>query len=252
MSIELAADLAAPFPRDAISWRAQSLTGAGDKAMALAYIDARDVMRRLDEVCGPFNWSDSYHETPTGTSVCTIAIRCPVDGAWVSKSDGAGATDVEAEKGRLSDAFKRAAVKWGIGRYLYDMPAPWVPCDTYEKGGKKYWKAWKSDPWSFVRNAPDVPAATLARVVSNDTNPGKTDPGGADDLAVKWSAWLKTETEKLKTQGFDREALASWDASNRKYFARCEKYAPDAYAEMLAVIEAMNDTFDRFHPINAG
>jgi hypothetical protein len=48
------------------------------------------------------------------------------NGAWIWKADGAGATDVEGEKGMLSDALKRAAVRWGVGRYLYEMNSPWV------------------------------------------------------------------------------------------------------------------------------
>lgn len=135
--------LAAPFRADAISWRAQSVSSKGDTAMALAYIDARDVMARLDEVVGPANWQDSYEETPKGRVICTLLIR--VDKEWIAKSDGAGSTDVEGDKGALSDALKRAAVKWGVGRYLYDMPTPWVGCETYEKSGKKHWKCWTAD-----------------------------------------------------------------------------------------------------------
>lgn len=52
--------LAAEFPHAAVSWRAQTLTKAGDKALALAYIDARDVMERLDAVCGPADWQCDY------------------------------------------------------------------------------------------------------------------------------------------------------------------------------------------------
>lgn len=133
--------LSAPFPPEAISWRAQKITANGDKALALAYIDARDVMRRLDTVCGPENWQDSYTETARGRVVCTLSIRIGSD--WISKSDGAGDTDVEGEKGGMSDAFKRAAVKWGIGRYLYETDSVYVPCETYDRGGKKYWAKWK-------------------------------------------------------------------------------------------------------------
>lgn len=142
--------LSAEFPCDAIHWRAQSVTKTGDKAMALAYIDARDVMDRLDEVCGPAGWSDSYVETPKGRVICSIAIK--TEEGWISKSDGAGDTAVEGDKGGISDAFKRAAVKWGIGRYLYGMPTPWVPCESYKDNRDKFvWKAWKQSPWDFVR-----------------------------------------------------------------------------------------------------
>jgi len=136
-------ELSAPFPPEAISWRAQQLTQSGDKALALAYIDARDVMRRLDSVVGPENWQDSYVETVKGRVICTLSIR--VDGSWVSKSDGAGDTDVEGEKGGLSDAFKRAAVKWGVGRYLYEVEPVYAPCETWtpSNGGKAKWSKWK-------------------------------------------------------------------------------------------------------------
>lgn len=134
-------DLKAPFPPDVVSWRAQSLYGT--KALALAYIDARDVMRRLDEACGPENWQDSYVETPRGRVICTISLR--IGKEWIAKSDGAGDTAVEGEKGGVSDAFKRAAVKWGIGRYLYDTPTVWAPCEVREQGGKNVWKAWTAD-----------------------------------------------------------------------------------------------------------
>lgn len=135
--------LAAPFPPEAISWRAQQVTKNGDKALALAYIDARDLMRRLDEVCGPENWQDAYTETARGRVICTLSIR--INGEWVSKSDGAGDTDVEGEKGGMSDAFKRAGVKWGVGRYLYETDTVFAPCETYERNGKAQWKAWKPE-----------------------------------------------------------------------------------------------------------
>ena len=91
--------------------------------MALAYIDSRDVQDRLDQVCGPAGWQCRYPHAGQKT-VCEIGIR--VGNEWIWKADGAGDSDVEAEKGALSDAFKRAAVKWGIGRYLYDLDSPWV------------------------------------------------------------------------------------------------------------------------------
>jgi hypothetical protein len=144
--------LFAEFPREAISWRAQTVAKSGEKALALAYIDARDVMDRLDQIVGPDNWQDRY-EFHNARTICYLSIR--VEGEWITKADGAGDSDVEAEKGAISDALKRAAVKWGIGRYLYAVPAPWVPCDS-EKGtnGKFYWKKWKVDPWTCVRGMP--------------------------------------------------------------------------------------------------
>jgi hypothetical protein len=164
--------LFAEFPRDAISWRAQSVTKDGTKAMALAYIDARDVMDRLDSVLGASEWQDRY-EFHGARTICYLSIR--VDGEWITKADGAGDSDVEAEKGAISDALKRAAVKWGIGRYLYALEAPWVPCETSEWNGKKQWKRWTADPWSFVRGASRTSASMRKEVDAR-----------GDDLPKQW------------------------------------------------------------------
>lgn len=116
--------LSAPFPPDAVSWRVGSVTRDKARGMALAFLDARDVMNRLDDVLTPAGWQCRYSHADDKKTVCDIAVK--VDGEWVWKADGAGETDIEAEKGSLSSAFKRAAVRWGIGRYLYDLPSPWV------------------------------------------------------------------------------------------------------------------------------
>ena len=124
--------LASPFDPSEVDWRVGSTTADKSKGMALAYIDARTVMDRLDSVCGPAGWQNRYVMEGTKT-VCEIGIKCGDE--WVWKSDGAGDSDIEAEKGALSDAFKRAAVRWGIGRYLYNLKSPWVALKPF---GKSY------------------------------------------------------------------------------------------------------------------
>lgn len=119
-------DLAAPFPVTSISWRVGSTNGDKTKGMALAYIDARDAQDRLNAVCGPFGWQCRHEVSGDKRVTCHVGIRDPATGDWVWKSDGAGETDYEGEKGSYSDSFKRACVKWGIGRYLYEMDSPWV------------------------------------------------------------------------------------------------------------------------------
>lgn len=85
----------------------------------LAYVDARDVMKRLDDVVGTENWQDKYIAVDGGF-VCELSLR--IDGEWITKSNGANNTKVEAVKGGISGALKRAAVNFGVGRYLYYMP----------------------------------------------------------------------------------------------------------------------------------
>lgn len=111
--------LAEPFPVNKIHWRVGATTQDKAKGIALAYIDARDVMKRLDDVCGHL-WQCRY----PFPGCCEIGVK-PGD-EWIWRGNGAGETNVEGEKGQFSDAFKRAGVMWGIGRYLYALPNVWV------------------------------------------------------------------------------------------------------------------------------
>jgi hypothetical protein len=92
----------------------------------LSYITARTAMNRLDEVLGPENWWDEYAETKDGI-LCRLTIRLP-DGRTVTKCDAGGfagmASEEDNEKSGYSDAFKRAAVKFGVGRHLYQDGIP--------------------------------------------------------------------------------------------------------------------------------
>lgn len=124
--------LCMPFMADEVDWRVGSTNKEKLTGLPLAYIDARTAMDRLDKVCGPENWMCNY---TNGASfvVCNLGIKMGDSFVW--KADGAGATDVEAEKGMLSDAFKRAAVRHGIARYLYELKSGWVPIEPF---GKSY------------------------------------------------------------------------------------------------------------------
>ena len=112
--------LSMPFDPAKIHWRVGATTKDKAKGIALAYINARDVMRRLDQVMG-LDWQCRY----PFEGCCEIGLY--IGGEWRWRSNGAGETDIEGEKGRYSDAFKRAAVMWGIGRYLYYLENIWVP-----------------------------------------------------------------------------------------------------------------------------
>jgi hypothetical protein len=138
-----------PFDPKIIHWRVGSTNAKklgckpweATKGIALAYIDARDVMKRLDQVCG-----DSWQVKYPFKGCCEIGIK--VDNEWLWRSNVAGETQVEGEKGQGSDSFKRAAVLWGVGRYLYYLPNVW--CDL--KNGK-------------ISTTPTLPAWALPRAI---------------------------------------------------------------------------------------
>jgi hypothetical protein len=136
MDLSLQEKLECPFPPSRVSWRIGRKNQEKTKAQLLAYIDARDVMERLDRACGFENWQCRYSMAEGTLLICEVGLR--IGSEWLWRANGAGDTQVEAEKGKCSDAFKRAAVLWGIGRYLYDLPTPWVDVNQYGK--------WDKDP----------------------------------------------------------------------------------------------------------
>ena len=131
MSFDLRA-LAEPFDPRKVSWRVGSVTKKKDKAMPLAYLTSRDIMDRLDEVVGPENWQTKIEQTSQGVFICQMGINIPSTG-WVWKTDVSGETQIEGEKGGSSGSIKRAAVSWGIGRYLYGIHVGWTPIDEWKR-----------------------------------------------------------------------------------------------------------------------
>ena len=127
--------LTALFPSSAIKWKVQEkkVEGTATLGQVVPYLDARDYQNRLDTVLTPAGWANEMKPSSVGV-VSVISIL--LDGHWVAKSDGAqfdGFSDGKgprakemAIKGAFSDAFKRAGVMWGIGRYLYEFKAQWV------------------------------------------------------------------------------------------------------------------------------
>lgn len=130
---EIMNKLQAPFSPMEIEWRVGSTTTDKTKGLALAYITNRAIQNRLDEVFGCFGWRNEFREWRGNSQLCGISILH--NGEWITKWDGADDSNMEATKGGLSDAMKRAAYQWGIGRYLYELPNVWVKIKAV---GKSY------------------------------------------------------------------------------------------------------------------
>ena len=132
---EILKELKSPFPYEDIDWKVQVTNKDKTQGMAVAYLDSRAIQKRLDEAVGAMNWTNEFMLWQDKAQICGIGLYDAERGAWVMKYDGAENTDIEPVKGGLSDSFKRAAVLWGIGRYLYDMASIWV---EIEPNGKSW------------------------------------------------------------------------------------------------------------------
>ena len=151
---ELFKKLYKPFPFDRVKFRVGQASYAKEKCVPFAYIDARDVTQRLNQIFGL-----SWHNRPTKTGACSVTI--PFGGKLITRSDDAGETQVEAEKGKYSGAFKRAAVHFGVGLYLYYFPNVWVDANIYETGfgdKKKKNATLKMKDNNFLVNGKEVTA----------------------------------------------------------------------------------------------
>lgn len=145
--------LSDPMPPEQVKWRIQSFTKTNPKkAICIPYIDARQVHERLDNVVGVANWQLRHKEIKERV-FAEIGIR--IDGEWVFKSDVGAETKIEKEKGEVSDATKRAAVAWGIGRDLYSMQPILLECEgntPVYKAGNKTHKLYNGDAISRACN----------------------------------------------------------------------------------------------------
>ncbi len=154
------AKLKEPFPFDDLEFRLQSCGEKNGKfwGLVLAYVTNRAIQNRLDEVVGPENWKNEFTKGPDGGILCGLSIK--INGEWVTKYDGAENTNIEAVKGGLSGAMKRAAATgWGIGRYLYNLKESWAVIAPDGKTGK--YTGQTKDKKYFKWDPPALPAWAL-------------------------------------------------------------------------------------------
>lgn len=175
--------LAIPLEADEIQWRVgqSGVTDKGVYCMLLAYMDARAVQRRFDLIFGIENWkvevtpvmfgsvaaggtTDEYYVKKMQELCCgfTAHLSCRIDGEWITKTGTANFSNFEGLKGAESDAIKRAAFMWGMGRYLYDTGTTfgetrterppreerelWTRAKASSRNRQDVWYWWKPKP----------------------------------------------------------------------------------------------------------
>jgi len=238
------AKLKDPFPAEDIEWRVQSSGVKNGKpwALVLAYVTNRAIMDRLDEVCGPENWQNKFCPAPIDGVLCGISIKC--EGGWITKWDGADKTDIEAVKGGLSGAMKRAGSQWGIGRYLYNLPTGWA--NIHENGshrdrvkvpdGKDVWVKW--DP-------PELPAWALPKNSPRPTKPPETpqDAPQAPESDVPDFTAQQIVGALKKQLGVKMKQSGIATAEEQKSFYL---YCTDGLTESVDVVQNIIDRYDEY------
>jgi hypothetical protein len=209
--------LAEPFDPRAVQWKAQSVRN--NRAMAVAYVSARTVMDRLDSVIGVENWQDEYTPLPDGSVMCRLRLR--IGGRWIAKTDVGSPSEQPDEgdrtKAAFSDALKRAAVKFGVGRYLYRLPRSWVDYDPAKKQIVQVpqlpaWAVPKPKGQQQQQQQPARPPGTPETGSrSAPVSPPPAEAGPVDDAAAFESL--------LRRKGKNRADALKWLSGqvNRKY-----------------------------------
>lgn len=203
-----------PFKASDIEWRIQQ---SGEKdgriwAKVLAYVTARAIENRLDDVCGPENWKNEFRkEGPNGEYLCGLSIK--VDNEWITKWDGCSSSgtnsNIDGFKTALSGAIKRAAATgWGIGRYLYSLEEGWATvCDDGIYSAKlkdsNKWFRWNPPilpDWALPKGEKAFQKLENNNPVTFDDNPVETthSPKGRKG---KSSATTTNAEEEIKAKG---------------------------------------------------
>lgn len=187
----LRAALSAFFHENVVSCRpGATFTRDGqDQAAVLWYLDARAVMNRLDDVFGVAGWQTKF-ETAFDKAMVVCHLSCRVNGEWITKSD-AGALSEQPDEGDrykagYSDSLKRAAVHWGIGRYLHEMP---FQSHAFDKQRKRF------------SGSPKMPAAFTPRAAgkqgqqaqAKENAPAAPKDDGGAALSKQWRDHLEAE-----------------------------------------------------------
>jgi len=222
----IAAALSAPFEIKDVKFKPQMVKN--NRALAMAYIDARLIQDRLDEVLGVENWQDRFDILPDGSVMCRLRVK--LGGRWITKSDVGSPSEQPDSGDRLkaafSDALKRAAVKFGIGRYLYRLPAQWVDYDPVKKQ---------------LAQLPQLPAFALPKGKERRPEPVKATKPPAEPKPEPKKDAERAKVDSLKTEALKTETKPAHTlpANGQELHRRLQDYDAKLAAQKLCVRGAL-------------
>ncbi|EJV74063.1 hypothetical protein IIC_04665 [Bacillus cereus VD021] len=142
--------LQAEFPFEQLGWK---ITHAFENqgrffAYVAPFVDARAIQDRFDEVFGIDKWQVSYEKWGENATKCTISVF--LNERWISKEDGSEESDYSSVKGGFSNSLKRAAVLWGVGRYIYNIKPCKVELTTRSNGPNSIYVSYQKKGYYFT------------------------------------------------------------------------------------------------------
>lgn len=231
-----------PFGAKEIEWKIQVTSQDKKRGMAVAYMDARAVQKRLDEVVGAFNWKNVYSLWHDNSQICGISIFNDDRNEWITKFDGAENSDIEPIKGGLSDSFKRAATVWGIGRYLYEIDGVWV---EIEPKGKSF--AIMQNQYGKLESEYNAAVKRIFSIKPAQQTAPKTENLNAETLGNEY------EVRSIKPSGKASQVLELVDTSGTaiKAYIKAADQSIKAGAKLINVqIETKNSNYGDFNLIS--
>ncbi|MCU5059032.1 Rad52/Rad22 family DNA repair protein [Bacillus paranthracis] len=142
--------LQAEFPVEQLGWKIINTFESQGRFFAFVapFVDARAIQDRFDEVFGIDNWQVSYEKWGEKATKCTISVF--LNERWISKEDGSEESDYSSVKGGFSNSLKRAAVLWGVGRYLYNVKPTKVELSTCSNGPNSIYISYQKKGYYFI------------------------------------------------------------------------------------------------------
>lgn len=247
--------LAEPLPVADIAWRAGDVRGR--ECTVFAYTNARAVMDRLDEVLGIGGWQTRFENASNGSIICHLL--CKLDGEWVEKCD-VGSPSLQDDAGdrlkaSFSDSLKRAAVHFGIGRYLYRLATQWVAWDNNSKSivGKPVLPEWavreseRGAPVAVTTGGAVVDGHHRHEAASAPTGtpapqPEPQEPRGAPPAATRQEA---DDQGKLRDilNAMPKDLVAHYDAIEGALARACDA---GSRADLLTYRRAYHEKFAQY------
>jgi hypothetical protein len=143
---QLVAELEVPFDSAQIEWRVMNTTKNGQplRGQVVPYADQRAYTDRLNALFTPAGWtrkytiqaSSNFERSQDKKIVAKVLVSCELTIFGLGSHSATGeefADDPNALTAAEAQAFKRAAVCFGLGRYLYYFTGTWVDLDDHKR-----------------------------------------------------------------------------------------------------------------------